>query len=68
MNKYEIFDIRRGLLRGTDIVSADNPQEAVSSLGYTDVRRDYTGKYGCIVVTTLSGKGGNYVYYGVLAN
>lgn len=61
MNTYRVDDIRDGLFAPTKVIQAHSPMEAVMYAGYVDFRRDYSGRYGDIVVT---GPRGSYVYFG----
>ena len=59
MKTYRIFDIHNGLGADDAVVEAKSAKHALESLGYTDIKRDYTNM-GNIVVHT-----NNYsmVYY-----
>ena len=49
MKTYRIFDIHNGLGANNAVVEAKSPKHALESLGYTDIKRDYTNT-GNIVV------------------
>ena len=50
MNKYRICDINKLLDYEDIIVNADSPKDALTKAGYSNIKRDYSGKYGNIVV------------------
>ena len=61
MSTYKVYDIRGGLLAPDEKIEACSPAEAVKLAGYENVKRDYSGRGGEIVVY---GPRGSYVYFG----
>ena len=60
--KYRVYDINHGLLAPDVAIEADTAMEAVRQCGYKNIYRDYSGKYGNIVVQRTNGRG-SYVYF-----
>lgn len=63
--KYSIFDGRLGMLSDDRIIEANSPKEALTIAGYTNIKRDTTGRIGTIVVNHFCRRG-SYVYSATL--
>lgn len=57
--RYVIYDLRKGLFSDTIKIEAKNPIEALKQVGYTNIKRDYTGRVGEVVIRSVRG---SYVY------
>lgn len=61
MNTYRVYDLRDSLFAPDTKIAARSPLEAVKLAGYEDIKRDFSGRVGDVVVRGLRG---SYVYIG----
>ena len=61
--KYKIFDVNDGPFgHNKGEYEAQNPKEAIHKAGYKNIKRDYTGKIGNIVIQSFNKRFTSYVY------
>lgn len=61
MKLYRVNDINDGLFGPDYKIEAASPKDAAAALGYSNIKRDISGKIGNLVIY---GPRGSYVYSG----